>query len=318
MPDTTAKTPVIVMAYANERTEDGFLRELTTEMKEVMNALEPAVQKGRVHLKLIPAATQEEIAAVFQDEWYQERIWIFHYSGHADGDELWLEDENGGNKSFFSLGLARFLGVQKGLKLVFLNGCATKMHTPLLLEKNIPAVITTSEKIKDDMARDFARHFYRGMASGANIEESFGEAEGLILAAVGNNHFSASATRSLFWEEDTEAAKLDLPWKISFKEGASWFPAQWRLFHELKEADNAEDFLAEALIGQTIGNYEILELLGTGSMGSVYKVLHKNFNEERAMKITHRVVEGYDLLKDVVFAGNKGLSSINHPNVVKS
>ena len=37
----------------------------------------------------------------------------------------------------------------------------------------------------------------------------------------------------------------------------------------------------------------------------------------RAIKVTHPVVKGYDLLKNLVFAGNKGLSSIDHPSVAE-
>ena len=307
-------TPVIVLAYANERSQDGFLRKLTTEMKKVMNALEPAVQKSRIHLKLIPAATQEEIAAVFQDEWYENRIWIFHYGGHADRDELWLETENGENESFFSLGLARFLGAQKGIKLVFLNGCATEEHATLLLEQNIPAVIATSEKINDAMAQKFAAIFYRGLASGASVQEAFGEAEGILLGLYGKKEFTHDGDRSLFWGKSREKS-MDLPWKLFLKEESSWFPTQWRLFHELKPKEE-ESIAAEAFLGETINNYRIEELLGEGSLGTVYKAIHINLNEERAIKITHKVLEGYDLLKEILFAGNKGLGSIKHPNVV--
>ncbi|MEM6800592.1 MAG: protein kinase [Bacteroidota bacterium] len=320
MSTLTAVTPVIVLAYANERTEHGFLRQLTTELKEIMNALEPAVQKGRIHLKVIPAASQKEIQEVFQDEWYNERIWIFHYGGHADKDQLWLETEDGSNESFFSLGLAKFLGAQKGLKLVFLNGCATERHAQLLLEEDVPAVIATSEKINDLMARQFATTFYAGMAGGASIEESFAEAEGILL---GNNDPSSflieTGNRSLYWEEETEEEQLDLPWKLVFQEETSWFPAQWRLFYKLEEnkIEEEESIDAKELVGQTINNYKILEYFGSGSLGSVYKAIHVSLNEERAIKITHRVIEGYDYLKDIIMAGNKGLSSIRHANVVK-
>ncbi|MDW3649069.1 MAG: protein kinase [Bacteroidia bacterium] len=320
MSDLNTTIPVIVLAYANERSEKGFLRQLTTELKTVMQALEPSVQKGRVHLKVIPAATQEEIVEVFQDEWYSNRIQIFHYGGHAAKDQLWLETEDGGNESFFSLGLAKFLGAQKGLRLVFLNGCATEDHARLMLAEDIPAIIATSEKINDLMARRFAEVFYSGMAGGASIEESFAEAEGILLGSYGPSSFVIeTGKRSLYWEEEESEQGLDLPWKLALKEGSSWFPAQWRLFYKLDEDANEdeESIDAKEFVGETINNYRILELLGSGSLGSVYKALHIGLNEERAIKITHRVIEGYDYLKDIVLAGNKGLASIKHANVVK-
>jgi len=189
-----------------------------------------------------------------------------------------------------------------------------------MLAEDIPAIIATSEKINDLMARRFAEVFYSGMAGGASIEESFAEAEGILLGSYGPGSFVIeTGKRSLYWEEEENEQGLDLPWKLALKEGSSWFPAQWRLFYKLDEASNEEEESIDAkeFEGETINNYRILKLLGTGSLGSVYKALHIGLNEERAIKITHRVIEGYDYLKDIVLAGNKGLASIKHANVVQ-
>lgn len=325
MSATKPVTPVIFLAFANERSEGGFLRNLTGELKALLRALEPAVQRGRCQVRVLPAATQEEIAAIFQDEWYEGRIWIFHYGGHADEDELWLETADGGNRSFFSLGLSHFLAAQKGLKLVFLNGCATGEHAQLMLEAGIPSVIATSRKIDDRQAHDFAVSFYQGLAAGSSLEEAFQEAEGMLLGSHGPQAFaSPGGTRSLFWEEDTggeSAARtspsLDLPWRLFLRPDASWVPAQWRLFYELSPAETSGPPQAEAFTGEVIGNYRLEELLGEGSMGSVFRAVHTELNEERAIKLTHPVLEGYDHLKRIVIAGHKGLAAIKHPNVVQ-
>lgn len=309
------QNPVVCLAYANERTPHGFLRQLTVELKDIMNALEGSVRQERLHLKVIPAVTQEEIANVFQDEWYEGRVQIFHYGGHADEDELWLETEDGGNQSFFSLGLARFLGVQEGLKLVFLNGCATREHADLLLKANIPAVIATSRKINDKQARQFAETFYKGLASGASIEEAFGEAEGMMLGQYGPKGHAGDISRSIFWEDLTEE-KPGFPWRLFLREENSWIAARWRLFYKKQKAEKRK-LEAKAFINETIGNYKILEILGTGSTGVVYKAIHISLSTEVALKLTHRALTGYDQLKQIIFSGNKGLSTIDHPNVVK-
>ncbi len=310
--------PVVCLAYANERTSQGFLRQLAVELKSVMNSLEPTVQKNRVHLKILPATTQNDIANVFQDEWYEGRVSIFHYGGHSDEDELWLENESGSNQSFFSLGLARFLGEQEGLKLVFLNGCATLEHASLLLKANIPAVIATSRKIDDRQARQFAVSFYKGLSSGASIEEAFGEAEGLMLGEYGSTGVATAGaqSRSLFWEDET-VEKPAFPWRLFLREDNSWMAARWRLFRERKRAQDKQQLNAKAFVGETINNYKIIELLGAGSIGTVYKAIHINLNTEVAFKITHRAITGYEQLRRIVFSGNKGLSEIKHPNVVE-
>ncbi|MEZ4827433.1 MAG: protein kinase [Bacteroidia bacterium] len=265
-----------------------------------------------------PSATQEEIAAVFQDEWYQDRIWIFHYGGHADEDELWLETDAGTNQSFFSMGLARFLGAQEGLKLVFLNGCATKDHADLLLKEKIPAVIATSRKILDEQALRFSETFYKGLAGGASIKEAFAEAEGMLLGIYGEKAYSdGKGHRGFFWEEgENTSSDAELPWRLFLQENASWFPAQWRLFHELKEPENQPELAPDAFLGEEFNNYRITEYLGNGSLGTVYKAVHTEMNSERAIKITHKVLKGYELVRSALIAGSKGLASIKHPNVI--
>jgi len=317
------KVPVIVLAFANERTHpDGFLTNLTAEMKAILQVMEPAIQRGKVFLKILPGVTADDIAKAFQDGWYDDRICIFHYAGHADDDELLLQKDGEGNRSFFSSGLAKFLGAQKSLKLVFLNGCATKDHSRLLHEANIPAVISTSYKINDGMAREFATLFYRGIAGGESIEDSYREAEGVLEGLYRDELKTGSNTRSLIWDEDEEASagplpEFDHPWRLTFREQADWVPAQWRLFYELGEEVEGGPSDDELLVGQMINNYQILEFLGQGTMGKVFRVLHTGLNEERAIKITHKVAKGYDQLRTLVLAGNKGMSTIQHPNVVR-
>ena len=316
-----SRIPVVVLAFANERSEGGFLRNLTYEMKSLLRVLEPAVQEGRIWVKVIPAASQSEIVSVFQDEWYHDRISVFHYGGHADADELWLEDEAGGNQSFFAMGLARFLGAQGSLRLTFLNACATADHARLLHEANVPATITTSQKIRDDQATEFATIFYRGLAGGASLEESFQEAEGVLLGLYGPDSFAAGGgTRTLHWEESVseEEGQLDLPWRLDLREKAGWVPAQWRLFYDLDERDSSDaPSQAADFVGTSFNNYQLESLLGQGTMGAVYKAKHRSLAENRAIKVTHPVEEGYDHLKSLVLAGNKGMSKIQHPNIAK-
>lgn len=319
MPLMKPQTPVIFLAFANEMTDQGFLRGLSIELKKILRTLEPAVQAQRCHVKILPAATQEEIVEVFQDEWYRDRIMIFHYGGHAAENQLWLEGQDGDNQAFFSQGLARFLGAQSGLKLVFLNGCATGEHAQLLHASKIPAVITTSRKISDEQAQDFASVFYGGIASGGTVKEAFGEAEGVMLGKYPSSEFDTSGlTRSLFWDEPVGGDRqLDFPWRISFVESEKELHENWRLFIQHSSVFLHDQPKPEAFIGEVINNMRLEKVLGAGSVGTVFKAIHLNLNEERAIKITHRITEGYEQLKQVVYSGNKGLSSIQHPNVVK-
>ena len=162
----------------------------------------------KIELKLIPAATAREIADAFQDPWLEGRVRIFHYAGHADEDELWLENEAGGNSRFTSLGLARFLGAQQGLQLVFLNGCATQQHAELLEAAHVPVSIVTAAKINDMQATLIAERFYQGLAAGESVKEAFVEAEAFLLGSTQN--VQEDINRGLFWKKKGRRSRLSV------------------------------------------------------------------------------------------------------------
>ena len=312
------KTPVVSFAFANERTEKGFLRNLTLEMKLLLRALEPVAKEGKVYLHLIPSATTDEIQDLFQDSWFEGRVSIFHYGGHATSDKLWLENNTGGNESFFAEGLARFLGAQQGLNLVFLNACSTSSQARRLIEQNIPAVIATSRDIPDELATAFADAFYRGLASGASIEESFQEADGLMIGRKGKDAFRSNGTRSLYWDDEPGIGELDLPWKLYLKQEASWFPAQWRLVHVAKEAEPSQALQqALSLEGKVVARHLIYENLGYGALGVMWRAQQMTLQQDRAMKITYDIESGFESLEQSMQDGFMAMKKLDHPNIAK-
>lgn len=313
------KPPVIGLAFANERTEEGFLRNLGKEMKLILRALDPVVQPGDLYAHLMPAVTSREIQNLFQNRFFEGRVSILHYGGHATPTILNLERDSGGNESFFSEGLARFLAVQKGIRLVFLNGCSTENQARRLIQENIPAVIATSQKIPDEMAVMFAEAFYKGLTSGASIEESFKEADGYVIGRTGTARFLDSATRGLFWEDEPGIGDLDLPWKLFLKEEASWFPAQWRLVHQAKEIENSGITVEKMpqLEGRILEKHLIYETLGYGTTGMVYRAQQVEAQEDRAFKITYHIESGFKAFYQSMIDEFEALQSLNHPNIAR-
>ncbi|MEE4301783.1 MAG: hypothetical protein V2J24_20265, partial [Pseudomonadales bacterium] len=120
-----ADAPIAFLAFANAT--DVHLQLLKSESRTLFEILEPLQAAGRIAIR------REESCAL--DELYGdlvaggERIVLFHYAGHADGDRLELEGGAGGRE-----GMARLLGRLAGLKLVVLNGCATAGHVHALLD----------------------------------------------------------------------------------------------------------------------------------------------------------------------------------------
>lgn len=245
MADTT-KQPIIFLAFANDRDDTvGYLRKLPEEARRLREVLEPAERAGLCELLVRSNVTAREVFQCFQDPRYRNRIGILHYGGHANGYELLLESATGENAAADAGGLAKFLGQQEGLQLVFLNGCSTQQQTQGLLDANISAVISTSRAIDDQVATDFACQFYQGLAGGATIRTAYIEAEASVQTSQGGN------TRGLYFGAKDDAPSQPeadrWPWDLYLREGSE-SADQWNL----PEAVNDPSFGLPALPEQEL------------------------------------------------------------------
>lgn len=207
--------PVILLVSANERVDPSrHLRNLSAEIYRIGDKLRPAEQDGLCEVLLRLNAGADLIFDVFQDARYRNRIAVLHYAGHADGDQLLLEAPSGAPGPTGAAGLAAFLEEQRGLRLVFLNGCATAPQVEGLIAAKCPAIIATSQAIEDEAAMDFAVRFYAGLASGASLESAFKEAGGAVRATKGGN------PRGLYWGGEVMPAAGADPWPWALYAGS--------------------------------------------------------------------------------------------------
>ncbi|MFT5918158.1 MAG: hypothetical protein ACI81T_004675 [Bacteroidia bacterium] len=218
--------PIVFLAFANDRVDDtAYLRNLPKELDGIRKALYRAQEAGLCELVERVNATVENILNVFQDRKYRDRISIFHYGGHANGYQLLLESAEGENVAAKSEGLVPFFAKQKGLKLIFLNGCSSQQQALNLVEAGVPAVIGTSQSINDDVATTLALRFYFGLGHGAGIEKAWQEAIDEVKIKKGTANM-----RDFFWEGMVEETSREtdnkvgvpdrFPWDIFYKEGA--------------------------------------------------------------------------------------------------
>ncbi len=211
--------PVVFLAFANDRDDQvGYLRNLPEETRRLRDVLRPAEQAGLCQLVIRSNCTADDIFKVFQDPEIRDRVAIFHYGGHANGYQLLLESASGNAAAADAGGLAAFLAQQRGLQLVFLNGCSTQQQTQGLLEANVASAISTSRSIDDEVATDFSSRFYRGLAGGANIRTAYHEAEAAVQTAHAGNTRAA-----YFGDQDDSPNNVDedrWPWNLSLREGA--------------------------------------------------------------------------------------------------
>ena len=71
------------------------------------------------------------------------------------------------------------------------------------------------------------------------------------------------------------------------------------------------------MVGQTIAHYEIIEKLGEGGMGAVYKARDRNLDRFVAIKVlsTHRLGSSEEAARFEQEA--KAISALNHPHIAK-
>jgi len=210
---------VIFLAFANDRDNSlRYLRNLPDETRRLREVLKPAEEASLCELVVRSNCTAEDIIKVFQDPQYRNRIAIFHFGGHANGYQLLLESASGQAAAASAGGFAAFLAQQRGMQLVFLNGCSTQEQTRGLLNANIPAVISTSRSIDDKVATDFAFHFYQGLAGGATIQTAYKEAEASVQTSKGDNTREAWVENMDGLQDLTETDRW--PWDLILSEDA--------------------------------------------------------------------------------------------------
>ena len=72
---------------------------------------------------------------------------------------------------------------------------------------------------------------------------------------------------------------------------------------------------SEFTVGQTVGDYEVLSILGLGGMGKVYKVRNVISDRAEAMKVLLPDLTAHQSLADRFLREIRLLASLNHPNI---
>ncbi len=74
---------------------------------------------------------------------------------------------------------------------------------------------------------------------------------------------------------------------------------------------------AASRLGTKIGNYRLVDLLGRGAMGTVYKADHAYLGKRVAVKVLHSQFAGHDEYVKRFLREAWAASTINHPNIVQ-
>src|SRR3954462_341281 len=72
----------------------------------------------------------------------------------------------------------------------------------------------------------------------------------------------------------------------------------------------------DILIGQTIGNYLVIQKLGEGGMGAVYLAEHPQIGKKVALKVLHPEFSANEDVTRRFFNEARAVNDIGHPNIV--
>jgi CHAT domain len=212
-------SPVVFLAFSNDA--DAHLDLLKAESKGVFNALRELDRQDFVKVHREESADVDELFDALVS--FKDRIAIFHYGGHADAGTLRLEGGAG-----HAGGIAGMLGEQANLKLVFLNGCATRPQVDKLVAAGVKAIIATSVPIRDDKASEFAARFYQALASRRTIGQAFGLAQDFLKTRYGDvQEIGVVKMRGVSLAE-SEAGDA-IPWGLFVKEEHQDEVLSWKL-----------------------------------------------------------------------------------------
>lgn len=215
--------PIIFLAFANDRQDNArYLRNLPKELDEIRKALDRAVMQGICEVIFEANTTADEILDIFQDSRYKDRIAIFHFGGHADGYQLLLESAEGGSAVAHGEGLVSFLARRNSLQLVFLNGCATEQQAKQLVDLGIPAVISTSSSINDDIATSLAVRFYSAIENANDLQTAWEDSVDSIKITQGSGN-----VRGLYRKDSVDTSD-DFPWNLGISPDYDYIKA-WNL-----------------------------------------------------------------------------------------
>jgi hypothetical protein len=227
----TAKRPMVFLAFANDM--DSHLSTLKNESRAVYEVLQPLERTNVIDVHRKESTESSELYNNLLE--FNGRIVVFHYAGHADSTMLPLEGISGAAD-----GIAKLLGQQTSLKLVFLNGCATKAQVKRLHDAGVPAVIATAVKISDTKATQLSTAFYSALVKGHSIFKAFESARAYIEGKFDDDasvNFSVNRHPNFnhAQHEQENNKSLEFEWTLFAREDCVADLEQWRITHAQQE-----------------------------------------------------------------------------------
>lgn len=200
-------TPTLLLLTAND--PDMRLHRLADEANEIQRLLNSAGGRQYEVASVHEASAREIVSQLRVPD---REVEVIHYAGHAGQDQLMLTDGNADAEA-----LAERIRLLGTVKLVFLNGCATKSQVLFFHKAGVPFVIATSRPIEDEKAFWVAKDLYQYLTLGRTIQDAFE-----TMAA--DQKFKKEKVKLVLnrsaGRQEWDAEEDLLPWGLYVKEGA--------------------------------------------------------------------------------------------------
>ena len=162
--------PIVILFLSANPAEGQWLK-VDQEAKEIGYKL--AEGKYGEHFQLVkePGVSIDDIQYLL----LQRRPNIVHFSGHGTTDAIYLQGPDGRAQRLSERALSDLFGIVNrdgNIRCVVLNACYSEEQA-VAISQHVDCVIGMANAISDDGARGFASSFYRGLAFGTSVKDSF-------------------------------------------------------------------------------------------------------------------------------------------------
>ncbi|MGN6110259.1 MAG: SAVED domain-containing protein [Kofleriaceae bacterium] len=176
---TTRRTLLFLAANPHGSAQLAVKREGKTIHQAVRDA-----KRGRGRIRFVTKTNVDPDELVEHLNQYDPDI--VHFSGHGRAGSLSLETDIGAKVLITPATFARVLAreTRRPIKAVYLNACKSKDFVADLLP-HVSCVVTNSDVIDDDAAREFSTVFYRDLTLGRTFREAFeGAKDRLVMKDI--------------------------------------------------------------------------------------------------------------------------------------
>jgi serine/threonine protein kinase len=287
---------------------------------EEFRAIEAALRAagGREHFEL---NHRFEVRAVELTQALQaHRPHVVHFSGHGSASgELLLPNATGHAKPTRPEDIAELFGIlSKSWKIrcVLLNACYTEVLAEALA-KHVDCVIGTSSALVDKAAIEFASAFYESLGFGNDLNIAYE----LACSRVRVTLPAHVVLPRLHHRPEIDPSKIALlPSREDSGDPPNAIPETPLRSDDVpdelvKRVAHAPPVPCEDLVGKCLGRFLVVERLGAGGMGVVYRGRDKTLPREVAIKVLPPGVLDQPSRRSRLKREARALASLNHPNV---